>query len=345
MNRRRWTIGAAVLGAACALPMVAAAQVPTTMIHQGRLLDRAGAPVSGSQSVTYRLYDAATGGSAVWTEALTVTLDEGYFSTQLGATTPLTPAVFSGRTRYLGVTVGTDAEMTPREPIGSVPYALVAGNVVGDITPSSITVNGTTVVDSMGRWTGPGMGTPGPTGPAGPAGPAGPTGPMGAAGPAGPTGPMGPAGPIGPAGPRGPAPALFSVTQAGPITARSALWQDVPGTTVMVNVPEAGTADLEAYGSVTGSGGSGAYTHCGFRFVIGSIAYGNGTWGDVLVGVARGGTGSSGWWQPWSMRRQVSLAPGAYAVKLQITGWDGSDAGCLLDGEDYSRARLNITVR
>lgn len=194
----RRVVGAAVLAAALAAPGVASAQVPTTMIHQGRLLDRAGAGVTGSQSLVYRIYDSATGGTPIWTETLTVTLDDGYFSTQLGATTPLTPAVFAGRTRFLGVTVGTDPEMTPREPIGSVPFALVAGNVTGDITPTSITVGGTQIVDSMGRWVGA---SSGPSGPAGPTGPAGPMGPAGPTGPAGSTGPAGPAGPMGPAGP------------------------------------------------------------------------------------------------------------------------------------------------
>ena len=169
----RGVMGAAVLSALWTVPSVASAQVPTTMIHQGRLLDRAGAGVAGSQSLVYRIYDSATGGTAIWTETLTVTLDDGYFSTQLGSTTPLTPAVFAGRTRFLGVTVGTDPEMTPREPIGSVPFALVAGNVTGDITPTSITVGGTQIVDSTGRWVGASSGPSGPAGPAGPLGPAG----------------------------------------------------------------------------------------------------------------------------------------------------------------------------
>lgn len=194
----RRAVGAVVLAALGVMPAVAAAQVPTTMIHQGRLLDRSGAPASGSQSVVYRIYDSATGGTPLWTETLTVTLDDGYFSTQLGGTTPLTPAIFSGRTRFLGVTVGADPEMTPREPIGSVPFALVAGNVTGDITPSSISVGGTQIVDSMGRWVGTSSGPAGPQGPAGPAGPTGPAGPAGATGPAGPAGPTGPAGPAGP---------------------------------------------------------------------------------------------------------------------------------------------------
>lgn len=198
MKTVRRAVGALVLAAMCALPAVAAAQVPTTMIHQGRLLDRTGAAVTGSQSVVYRIYDSATGGTPIWTETLTVTLDDGYFSTQLGATTPLTATVFGGRTRFLGVTVGTDPEMTPREPIGSVPYALVATNVVGDITPTSISIGGTQIVDSTGHWVGA---TSGPAGPQGPIGPIGPAGPMGPAGPTGLTGPTGPMGPAGPAGP------------------------------------------------------------------------------------------------------------------------------------------------
>ncbi len=199
MKTVRRALGALVLAAMCAVPAVAVAQVPSTMIHQGRLLDRAGAPSTGSQSIVYRIYDSATGGTPIWTETLNVTLDDGYFSTQLGATTPLTPMVFAGRTRFLGVTVGTDPEMTPREPIGSVPYALVATNVVGDITPTSITVGGMQIVDSTGRWVGASSGPAGPAGPAGPMGPAGPAGPAGATGPAGAAGPAGPMGPAGPA--------------------------------------------------------------------------------------------------------------------------------------------------
>ena len=198
MKTVRRAMGALVLAAMCAMPAVAAAQVPSTMIHQGRLLDRAGAPSTGSQSVVYRIYDSATGGSAIWTETLTVTLDDGYFSTQLGVMTPLTPTVFGGRTRFLGVTVGTDPEMTPREPIGSVPYALVATNVVGDITPSSITVGGMQIVDSTGRWVGASSGPSGPMGPAGPPGVQGPAGPPGSQGPAGAAGPPGAQGPAGP---------------------------------------------------------------------------------------------------------------------------------------------------
>ncbi|MDB4930755.1 MAG: procollagen, type alpha, partial [Myxococcaceae bacterium] len=170
--RNAFVIGL-LAGAAWLAPTAAHAQVPQQLVHQGRLLDRMGAPIAGSQSITYRIYDAASGGTQLWSETLTVTLDDGYFSAQLGLMTPFGATVFNGTQRFLAVAVGTDPEMTPREPVSSVPYALVAGNVNGDITPRSISVGGMTVIDNMGRWVGAAGGPAGPAGPAGPTGPAG----------------------------------------------------------------------------------------------------------------------------------------------------------------------------
>lgn len=206
MKSIRRTFGAAIVAAAMlvgAAPVYA--QVPQTLVHQGRLLDRNGAAVSGTQTLTYRIYDAATGGSPVWSETHTVTFDEGYFSVQLGSVTMIPSTVFNGSTRYLGVTVGSDAEMAPREVVASVPYALLAGNVVGDISPRSVTVGGRQIIDPSGNWVGGSSGIAGPAGPQGPAGPAGAQGPAGPAGPQGAAGPAGATGPAGPAGPQGPA--------------------------------------------------------------------------------------------------------------------------------------------
>ena len=51
----------------CLLPMVASAAVPATLTHQGRLIDAENVPVDAALSVTFSLYDVATGGTAVWT--------------------------------------------------------------------------------------------------------------------------------------------------------------------------------------------------------------------------------------------------------------------------------------
>jgi hypothetical protein len=107
-------------------PAALAASVPATVGYQGRLYDQNGTPVSGTMSVTFSLYASATGGTAVWTETQSISFANGYFAVQLGAVTAFGTTAFNGTVRYLGVKVGTDAEMTPRATVASVPYALAA---------------------------------------------------------------------------------------------------------------------------------------------------------------------------------------------------------------------------
>src|SRR5438105_2766010 len=146
------------------------AGVPQLLTEQGRLLDKNGNPVTGTITIAFAVYDQASGGAPIWSETQNVSLDDGYFSALLGEGTALPPALFNGQARYLGVKVGSDPEMTPRQTVVSVPYAVVAGNVNGDITPTSISVNGAPVIDSSGRWVGPNTGLVGPRGPTGPTG-------------------------------------------------------------------------------------------------------------------------------------------------------------------------------
>jgi hypothetical protein len=207
-----WRAGslAALLGCSV-LETSAFAGVPSLLTQQGRLLDAAGNPVAGMVTFVFTIYDATTAGTALWTETQSITLANGYFSAQLGDTTAIPATVFAtGAVRYLGVKVGADAEMTPRQPLASVPYALAANDAIGDVHAKTVTVGGVAVISATGTWIGPSTGLAGPAGPAGATGatgatgPAGATGPIGATGPTGATGPMGPAGPTGPAGPAGP---------------------------------------------------------------------------------------------------------------------------------------------
>jgi hypothetical protein len=200
----------------------AAVAVPPYLSEQGRLFDDEGAPVEdGTISITFAIYGAATGGSALWTETQTIATEDGYFSAVLGdmsnGGTPIPPALFDGSTRYLGVKVGSDPEMTPRQPLVSVPYALVARGLVDSM--------GNVVVDEAGRWRGSPTGLVGPTGPQGPAGADGAAGPRGATGPQGPqgaTGPQGPAGAVGATGPQGTFNSTTcSVTQGAVVTMTS----------------------------------------------------------------------------------------------------------------------------
>ena len=203
----RTILTASILAAASASSARSAlAAVPETMTHQGRLYNAEGQPITDTLDVEFALYDTSSADAPIWSEVHTITFENGYFSADLGDTEPFNEETFDGSVRYLGITVGGDPEMTPRARVASVPYAILASNVNGDITPSSVSIGGTTVIDSDGNWVGSPTGLVGPAGPAGPqgeqglqgnAGPAGPAGPQGLQGIQGLTGPIGPQGPSG----------------------------------------------------------------------------------------------------------------------------------------------------
>jgi hypothetical protein len=237
---------ALLLAALLALPLAARAAPPRRIAWQGRLFTTDGRPVDGPVSVTFALYADPEGGAALWSETQDVTASAGHFTTLLGGD-GLPPDLFATHEGlYLGVRVGDDAEMSPRLPIVSVPYALhaaTAEDAVGDIHARSVSVGGRPVIDDQGRWVGVGAdgnagppGPPGDQGPPGPQGDPGPQGPRGEPGPAGPAGPqgdpgppgdLGPAGPQGPQGDRGPAGPQGPVgPQADPIETAAALAAD-----------------------------------------------------------------------------------------------------------------------
>ncbi|MEO7330538.1 MAG: collagen-like protein, partial [Minicystis sp.] len=186
-----------------AISAPAAAAVPSTLTEQGRLFDEVGAPLNTTVTITFSIYAGALGGPALWTETQIIALDEGYFSAELGSATPLPATIWDGTVRYVGIKVGADPEMSPRQSTASVPYARLAEDVSGDIHPHSVSVNGATVIDANGSWVGPTTGLIGPAGAQGPQGPAGPTGAQGEMGSQGPMGPQGAQGLQGFQGPQG----------------------------------------------------------------------------------------------------------------------------------------------
>jgi hypothetical protein len=105
--------------------------MPNTINHQGYLTDDGGTPISGPQTVTFRIYDVATGGTHLWEAVMPVDASSGRYSVILGDPpgTPLDPAIFTSQL-YLGVQMsGGDAEMDPRTKLSSTPYAIRAVTV------------------------------------------------------------------------------------------------------------------------------------------------------------------------------------------------------------------------
>jgi hypothetical protein len=101
------------------------AQIPRTLSYQGILTDSLGTPKpDGSYTFTFRLYDASTGGASIWEEQKTLTLAHGLFSAALGDQVIIGPEVQFDRPYWLGVTVGTEGEMTPRTLLTAVCYSL-----------------------------------------------------------------------------------------------------------------------------------------------------------------------------------------------------------------------------
>lgn len=117
-----------------------AAAVPAGMPVQGTLTHTDGTAVEGEQQIVFRIYDAAVGGSVLYEETATLTLVQGRFDVYLGRSTPLPFATFTGSELWLGITVGTDAEMTPRFEIGTVPFAARAQvcESVGDLPAAEV---------------------------------------------------------------------------------------------------------------------------------------------------------------------------------------------------------------
>ena len=106
----------------------ALADVPPMINYQGKLLTPTGASVADTACVMqFAIYDAPTGGTLLWTETNNaVQVKKGLFSLLLGGISPLGPNIFNTPNRFLGVKVGADAEMTPRQQIVSSAFAFKA---------------------------------------------------------------------------------------------------------------------------------------------------------------------------------------------------------------------------
>ena len=120
------------------------ANPPERMTYQGYLVDDNGITLGNSAptnyDVVFRIYDAKSGGTKIWAEQQTITVDKGYFSVLLGEGSQYETepngelsSVFDGddiSDRYIGISVqGLDAgntEIMPRLRLVSSPFAFAA---------------------------------------------------------------------------------------------------------------------------------------------------------------------------------------------------------------------------
>ncbi|MBC8322383.1 MAG: tail fiber protein [Candidatus Marinimicrobia bacterium] len=116
---------------------------------QGVLRDSDGQAVTDADyQLSFYLYDAETGGSAIWNEThSSVTLTNGVYSTTIGGASSLGTLAFDVP-YYMAVGVNGGAESTPRIPLSLSPYSLSVRGV-DNVFPSSGNVGiGTNLPDS-----------------------------------------------------------------------------------------------------------------------------------------------------------------------------------------------------
>ncbi len=142
----------------------AQAAITKQINYQGKLTDDTDNVVpDGSYDMILSIYDAASGGNLLWTargttgspSSRSVSVVKGLFSIMLGDTSAGDNAInldFNS-TYYLGVTVGTDNEMTPRKMIGASGYAFNSDLLDGLDSATSGTDAHIMATDSSGNLT------------------------------------------------------------------------------------------------------------------------------------------------------------------------------------------------
>ena len=165
------------------------ADVPALINYQGRIA-QPGATGSVNFTITFGLFPSPAGGESLWEEAHPITAVDGLFNVLLGSLDPFPDGLFRQDSLYLSLSTEADGELQPRQQLVSVAYAMrsreaenVAATIISPIgiqllgsggawdssgvleTPllkaDSLAVGDIPVINSEGRWVGPGNPTTG----------------------------------------------------------------------------------------------------------------------------------------------------------------------------------------
>lgn len=119
--------GCGLMSLALLAPTAAEAAAPARVPVTGFLTDDAGAPITDSVALELALYTSPTATSPLWSEVQAVDVDGGQFTVYLGEQTALPLSTFREHgVVYLGLAVGTGAELSPRFAVATAPFAAFA---------------------------------------------------------------------------------------------------------------------------------------------------------------------------------------------------------------------------
>ncbi|MBF0274355.1 MAG: hypothetical protein HQK84_03885, partial [Nitrospinae bacterium] len=160
------------------------AGIPQTINYQGLLTKTNGKPLTGTVDLVFSIYDddlaANPAANLLWLESyFAVNIQQGVLNIELGGNpivdpmgnpillpngTPLPTLVSviqslpTGGNRWMEIMIN-GVPMAPLQQFSSTAFSMHSGtadDVPGkDITPNTITINGTLVIDANGEWVGP----------------------------------------------------------------------------------------------------------------------------------------------------------------------------------------------
>jgi len=113
-----------------AIAQTASAAVPDKISYQGLLKTSSGDLVpDGSYNISFAVYSAGSGGTPLWSETQTLGVADGVFNALLGNVNPL--GLDFTIPYWLGITIESDPELTPRVELSSSAYALNSDRLDG----------------------------------------------------------------------------------------------------------------------------------------------------------------------------------------------------------------------
>jgi len=141
-----------IFGLILILAASAAMAVPQYLNYQGVLRDNAGNLVTGTKTMTFKIFDDPTAGAEKFSMTSSEVVSNGLYTVQLG---PLGFDKLGSGRRWLEVTVGTET-LSPRLEILAVAYAVTAASAesaarLGSYLPAATGASIIPVTDSGGK--------------------------------------------------------------------------------------------------------------------------------------------------------------------------------------------------
>jgi len=141
-NVNRYSIAVFLVLLSLLVCNISFAAIPRYLSVQAKVTDSDGELLDDSYTVTFRVYSAVTGGTALWSEIQTIAISGGILDAVIGTTTAFPSSMTFNTDYWLSIDVNSDGEMSPRIRLTCSPYALNADEI-DDIDSLQIVRNDT----------------------------------------------------------------------------------------------------------------------------------------------------------------------------------------------------------